>query len=238
MAQQTRWCTWKDLEATNQDVADPSNTKHNNSNQPSRMRSASLVVCEPIRKRRRFRRHIRSTTSFKDFIGGRIYTQTAAYQVTAKLSSDSDVGHICDLMEHETLFIYHPAPWSLRICFHFGISAIVTKAAQGCKYGIQTFRAVPDDSSIFEFCRKGNLDGVRSLLVGKDASVQDLDSEGWTPLHVSPLAGYHPLLLRFAFVTPIAVFYLTSPYFSEPLQELLRLFIRNFRAQFLNNRLI
>jgi hypothetical protein len=138
-------------------------------------------------KRARLRCPAQSKTSIKDFFGGRIYIQTDTYKVTTTLSPSRDALHGYDALEHQTHFIYHPAPWFLRRCFNFGMSALSTKAAQGWQYQIRTIRAVPDDSLIFQFCRSGNLDGIRYLLKRRLASPWDTDSKGWTPLHVSRL---------------------------------------------------
>jgi hypothetical protein len=58
---------------------------------------------------------------------------------------------------------------------------------QGWKYSISSIRAVPDNSLIFRFCESGNLEGVLELFKRREASVQDVDSCGQTPLHVRTL---------------------------------------------------
>ena len=52
---------------------------------------------------------------------------------------------------------------------------------------METSYPVPDDALIFEFCREGNLAGVKTLLSKGQASVRDVDSLGRTALFVSPL---------------------------------------------------
>ena len=61
----------------------------------------------------------------------------------------------------------------------------VLYSIQGLKNTLKTFRPVPDDALIFEFCRQGNASAVMSLLSGGHASIRDTDSHGFTPLHVS-----------------------------------------------------
>ncbi|PMD64603.1 uncharacterized protein K444DRAFT_625850 [Hyaloscypha bicolor E] len=47
------------------------------------------------------------------------------------------------------------------------------------------FRAVDENALIFEFCRGGNLDGVRSLFKRNEGSPWDRDPKGQTPLFVA-----------------------------------------------------
>ena len=184
-SQQARCSTRSEPGWTRPDVADPSSVLHNNDD-----RSRSKPASPKLKKRARLRSLAHRKRSVKDFFGGRIYIQTDTYKITTALSSGSDALHSHGALEHQTHFIYHPAPWFLRICFNFGMSALITKAAQGWQYHIRTIRAVPNDSLIFEFCKSGNLDGVRSLLKRGDASPWDTNSYGWNPLHVSRLFSY------------------------------------------------
>ncbi|KAE9371001.1 hypothetical protein N431DRAFT_18376 [Stipitochalara longipes BDJ] len=67
----------------------------------------------------------------------------------------------------------------------FGITRgmlISAKATSGWQYSIQPFRAVEENALIFEFCREGNLDGVRSLFKRNEASPWDRGPKGETPL--------------------------------------------------------
>jgi len=52
-----------------------------------------------------------------------------------------------------------------------------------------TIRRRPLNSPIFSLCCKGDTKGVQKLLLFEEASVFDVDSSGWSPLHVS-----HPIL--------------------------------------------
>ncbi|CAG8960172.1 hypothetical protein HYFRA_00010651 [Hymenoscyphus fraxineus] len=78
------------------------------------------------------------------------------------------------------------------------------KSVQGWKNNIKTFRAVPDNSLIFEFCKSGNIAGVRSLLSRGEGSPLDTNSLGWTPLHIPHLGNHdtypeaNKALLKFA----------------------------------------
>lgn len=96
---------------------------------------------------------------------------------------------------YETYFVLHPATWLLHLGARTGFNGSFSTA--GWKHTLETFRAVPDDSLIFEFCADGNLDGIKALLNRGEASVWDRDSFGQTPLHVSAFSqfGTHQSLL-------------------------------------------
>lgn len=89
--------------------------------------------------------------------------------------------------ETQTSFIFHPAPWLMRFGLRYGLKAMAIYHHRTWSYTIQPVHAIPDDSLIFTFCRKGNVDAVRELFKRRDASVYDVDTNGWTPLHVSLL---------------------------------------------------
>jgi len=85
----------------------------------------------------------------------------------------------------ETTLRLHPSRW-LQICgITHGIQIAFSKSFQGLDCRLRTYRAVPDNSPIFEFCRKNDVDGIRRLFDERRASPWDTDSGGWTPLHVS-----------------------------------------------------
>jgi hypothetical protein len=58
------------------------------------------------------------------------------------------------------------------------------RSTSGWQFSIQPFRAIPENSLVFEFCRKGNLDGVRTLFQHGEASPWDRYPAGRTPLWV------------------------------------------------------
>ncbi|KAL2851042.1 nucleoside phosphorylase domain-containing protein [Aspergillus pseudoustus] len=87
--------------------------------------------------------------------------------------------------KRKTTFIFHPARWLLWLGVRYGLKTMATNHNSTWRYTIQPVRAVPDDSLIFSFCERGNVDAVRELFTRRQASVYDVDTEGWTPLHVS-----------------------------------------------------
>lgn len=88
--------------------------------------------------------------------------------------------------EHETSFTVCPAWWLFKAGFTYVPRfSLFSSSIQGWKYTLNSFRLVPDDALIFEFCKRGNLDGIQSLLARGQASVKDIDSQGYTALHVT-----------------------------------------------------
>jgi Ankyrin repeats (many copies) len=55
---------------------------------------------------------------------------------------------------------------------------------QGIKAALQSFNLRPGWSPIFEFCMKGDIRNVRRLIEEGLASPNDVDPDGWTPVHV------------------------------------------------------
>lgn len=87
----------------------------------------------------------------------------------------------------ENNFTLHPARWLTWLGIKTGLDGTFSRSIQGWKNTLRPFSAVPDDALIFAFCKDGNIDGVRTLLLRGEASVWDRDSLGETPLHVSVL---------------------------------------------------
>ncbi|TGO63121.1 hypothetical protein BCON_0015g00500 [Botryotinia convoluta] len=86
-----------------------------------------------------------------------------------------------DIVEAESQLILYPSRWLTKFGMAYGVKLSVL-ASRGWQYSFQPFRAVPESALIFEFCRRGNLDGIRTLLSRGDASPYDRDPLGRTPL--------------------------------------------------------
>lgn len=89
----------------------------------------------------------------------------------------------------ETTFTLFPALWLIRLGMKTGLDVMIYTSSLGWKKSltIKPFRAVPGDSLIFDFCRNGDVDGIKTLFSRGEATVWDRDSHGWTPLHVRVL---------------------------------------------------
>ena len=117
---------------------------------------------------------------------GTFYVERKVFTLQSCQSNDSAMTRAKCHYTHRTSFAFHPAWWLKKMDLDYGIRLILeSSSAHGWKYTIETTCPVPDDALIFEFCREGNLAGVRSLLSRDQASVRDVDSIGRTPLYVS-----------------------------------------------------
>lgn len=116
---------------------------------------------------------------------------TVRVQSKTKLQISSDEDDLTrrdgpDQCERKSTFTITPAAWLVWLGIRRGLRlGFQSSPIQGWKNTLNTFRPVPDNALIFEFCKDGNLPAVRTLLLGGQASVRDTDSGGFTPLHVS-----------------------------------------------------
>ena len=91
--------------------------------------------------------------------------------------------------EHEESIKLLPAGWLLKLGFNCAYNFSVHESStQGWQFFIKPINLVPDDAPIFGYCEQGNIEMVRDLMSRNLASVQDVDSYGWTALHVSHAA--------------------------------------------------
>ena len=131
---------------------------------------------------------------YQKHAGGRLFhNKDLPLAVSLVCGSGWDAYDSDDQYEFETSFTLHPAQWLLRCGVNLGVRVAVARSTQGWKQKLETYRAVPDDSLIFDYCIEGNLDGVRSLFSSGRASPYDTGSGGLTPLHVhdpSPSSSY------------------------------------------------
>ncbi|KAF7921602.1 uncharacterized protein EAE98_008449 [Botrytis deweyae] len=105
------------------------------------------------------------------------------------LRSTEEVVHasgVKETVEEESQLIIYPSKWLAKLGVRYGIELSIL-ASRGWRYSFQPFRAVPESSLIFQFCREGNLGGVRTLLSRGDASPYDRDPLGRTPLWYAAL---------------------------------------------------
>lgn len=139
------------------------------------------------RRQKSSKRILTNEESTTHFMLGTIHTKS---KTRLEISNDEDdPTHYggANQYEHESIYTIYPAKWLIWLGMRCGLRlGFVSSQIQGWKNTLNTFRPVPDNALIFEFCRDGNLAAVRSLLSGGHASVRDTDSEGYTPLHVSP----------------------------------------------------
>jgi hypothetical protein len=109
----------------------------------------------------------------------RIYTETRTYSVTEE-TEISGPHNILDT-QFECIAIPNAAGRYLGVSLSTVLSA---RSTTGWKYSFQSFRTVPDDSLIFEYCKEGNIGAIQSLFKRGLASPWDRDAKGRTPLWV------------------------------------------------------
>ena len=121
--------------------------------------------------------------SATEYMFGTVHTRSSESLFQSRVLEDQTEK---DQYEYESSYIIHPARWLINLGFTYGFRIELGQSSvRGWKSNLSTFRPVPDDALIFEFCKKGNLPAVRSLLSKGYASVTDSDTMGRTALHVS-----------------------------------------------------
>ncbi|KUJ18612.1 uncharacterized protein LY89DRAFT_667688 [Mollisia scopiformis] len=141
--------------------------------------TSSLDLIHSGSKRRASQSRICQRTSATGVVLGTIWLRTTSVQV------NSHTGKSVDIVSS---FTFSPSWWLTKVGVKYGVEANLFATATGWQFNFNPIRAVPDDSPIFNACRKGNLSTVRFLLSEGDASVRDTNSKGWTPLHFASLA--------------------------------------------------
>lgn len=128
---------------------------------------------------------------------GTITTTTKIRSLRSEISKADALDDEEYQYEHESSYRILPAPWLLKLGFNYAYKIYTHKSStQGWQFGIKSINLVPDDASIFDFCRQGNVEKVRKVISSNLASVQDVNSEGRTALHFA--AGCHrPELCKF-----------------------------------------
>lgn len=81
--------------------------------------------------------------------------------------------------------IFMPAPWLQTLGLKRALHMSVDQPSAGpWKPTMTIYNTVPENAPIFDLCARGDVDGVRDLLLGGSASIHDMDPDGFTPIHV------------------------------------------------------
>lgn len=107
-----------------------------------------------------------------------IYKRTRSRKVTTQFLAGDHTS-----IEGDLDFVIAPNHLLRKIGLSYGLS-FRAKSTNSWQFSIQMFTARPDNHLMFEFCRSGNLEGVQKMLSLGQASLQDRDSSGRTPLRV------------------------------------------------------
>ncbi|KAE8448537.1 hypothetical protein EG329_009418 [Mollisiaceae sp. DMI_Dod_QoI] len=161
--------------------------QHREQGQTPTMIDSNLIPCARLVERHSGRRAVDSSFTATRTMLGEMHCRVTTYRICKpSLDLGPNQSENEEKLEIETNFTLVPSWWVVRFgvakVFKFDIKELST---QGWQANMATFNLVPSDSVIFDFCREGNLDAVRSLLTHGKASVKDVTAEGVTPLHVA-----------------------------------------------------
>lgn len=139
----------------------------------------------PTLDRQTSRRHlVNNVMTIKNTFFGVIYIHSKQFVVESGRRSSLSACERLPTDEFKTSFQFYPARWLISWNLNIGVELLIAHGSRGWKNDIRTFRAVSDDHTIFDFCRTGNITGVKALLSSGTASPWDTNTHGWTPLHV------------------------------------------------------
>lgn len=152
------------------------------------------------------KRTLRIGDSITQSIFGAIYTTRTTRLLRSRFVDDDDAWDDEDSqIEQECSFRIMPAQWLLKLGFRYAYQfSALDSSTTGWQCCLKPINLVPDDASIFEFCKRGNIEEVRNLIAGNLASVRDVDSNGTAPFHVG-----QPGLRSFVMVLSQVFIYLT-----------------------------
>lgn len=135
----------------------------------------------PIAKRKQEKPYRSSEKRIINFFGS-----VKFYREMSRTQTDAEDGESLEKEEDTIKFNMTPAPWLIRLGMSFQIRFYLSSSTVGLTNGINTFRIIPDNSLIFEFCKTGRVDMVRLLFDRKEASPWDMNKKGQTLLDVCP----------------------------------------------------
>ena len=171
-----------------EDIA--SNLEKDQSRTPSQL-PANVGSDQPIHSHRARRQTLTKDTwtlrkSISRTFFGSIVTTTKTRSLKSRFVEDDVLDDEDCQYEQESSFRILPAQWLLKLGFNYTYNISThDSSTQGWQWCIKPINLVPYDAPIFKFCKQGNLEKVRDMFSQNLASVRDVDSEGYTPLHVS-----------------------------------------------------
>ena len=158
----------------------------------TRLEKDQMLVCNPRPGPERkpianMKTHLR-TSVYQTYWLFNVQSQLIHKGHHPKPRDDAESQYVCEYLE-ETIIAIHPSTWLVRLGWQHGLRLKwLSSSSHGWQANLDTMRTVPDDALIFELCQTGDLPGVQRLLSSCQASVRDVDSRGWSPLHVSLLS--------------------------------------------------
>ncbi|KAK5102661.1 hypothetical protein LTS08_003461 [Lithohypha guttulata] len=125
------------------------------------------------------------------FFGARFsFTTTTTSEVNTKTDTNGDIELEPVFTTKKYLQRYYPNSLLQLLGLRIGFDLVVLYSQQGWRCKFNVFHAVPSDAPIFALSRQGDVNGVRDLLLRKNASVWDIDERGNSALHYAA-AGCH-----------------------------------------------
>lgn len=123
----------------------------------------------------------RCSRELTKLIDSKTRTFFGTFYLRSTIYEDRGVSHC------KNFYMFHPANWLVSLGVKTSLDVLISRSTQGWKNNLssRTFRAVSKDALIFQFCKNGNLEGVKTLLARGDASLMDRSPSGLTLLHVS-----------------------------------------------------
>lgn len=106
-------------------------------------------------------RRSKITTSTTKSLFGTVYLKSVVYENREIKSKNGTHGPHQIEYRFESFFIFHPTNWLVYLGVKRGLDAMVSRSTQGWKHALRTFRAVPEDASIFKFCETGISKGLK-----------------------------------------------------------------------------
>ena len=127
--------------------------------------------------------------SFTQTLLGAITTTTKTRLLRSRFVDDDALEYEDVQYEQESSLRILPAQWLLKLGFNYAYNfSTHDSSTQGWQWCIKPINLVPDDAPIFKFCRQGEIEKVRDLISRNLASARDVNSNGYTALHVSHAA--------------------------------------------------
>lgn len=68
------------------------------------------------------------------------------------------------------------------------VSLLISSTSAGPELLLKTLRVLPSDAEIFRLVSIGDLEGIKTVFSNGQASVNDIDDQRWSLLHVCPKA--------------------------------------------------
>ncbi|KAL9120774.1 MAG: hypothetical protein Q9187_002672 [Circinaria calcarea] len=135
---------------------------------------------QPLRNRT-----VRTRSNILQTFIGSLHVESKTIHVQPKYSSIRPAHDSQSEAQYEyqtASVIVYPAPWLVNRGFSYS-PRVNAAGPPFWDLKLRVTHAVPDDNLVFEFCKQGNVPGLKCLFARKQASTKDVDSQGRTPIY-------------------------------------------------------